>query len=70
MTEENIYRTALSGDMGEVGLVALRKWEPVDRDPATELADVHALMTQLRQLFLEATCSVRPLPNRGVTVAR
>ena len=47
MTDANLYRIALSGDYGEVGLMTLRKWEPKDRDPATEMSDIRELMGEL-----------------------
>ena len=53
MTPDNLYRIALSGDYGEVGLMALRKWDVKDRDPAVEMSDVRALMEQLDELFLK-----------------
>ena len=53
MTPDNLYRIALSGDYGEVGLMALRKWDVKDRDPAVEMSDVRALMEELENLFLK-----------------
>ena len=54
MTPDNLYRIALSGDHGEVGLVALRIREVKDRDPAVEMSDVRGLMEELDNLFLKA----------------
>ncbi len=67
MTEDSLYRIALSGDHGEVGLMALRKWEPKDRDPAAEMSDIRALMEELENLFLKGTvlCVAPPGPPSG-----
>ena len=53
MTEESVFRSALSGDFGEVCLLTLRKWEPIDRDPSAEMRDVKKLTQQLRRSFLD-----------------
>ena len=53
MTPDNLYRIALSGDHGEVGLMALRRWDVRDRDPAVEMSDIRALMAEYDNLFFE-----------------
>ena len=71
MTSQNIYRTALSGDFNEVGLVALRLWDVLNSDPAKEVADVENLKSQLQHLFLEGNVlSEAPAETRGGVTAR
>ena len=53
MTADNLYRIALSGDYGEVGLMTLRKWDTNDRDPAGEMSDIRAFIEELDNLFLK-----------------
>ena len=69
MVPYNLYRTALSADHGEVGLMALRRWDVKDRDPAKELNDIRALMEELTNLFLNGRilCAARAETPMGET---
>ena len=53
MTEDNLIRTGLAGDWGEVSMEALRSWDVDDRDPTTEMRSLKAVREKMTALFLE-----------------